>query len=554
MLGNLEQRKWSKEDRYAPVLSGSAARLLVSMAVKNGRTLKQGDCKNAFCNGILPEDEICIVKPPADCPRSAKGVFWKLKKTLYGLARSPHHWYTKIKDHLEKDLGFESIDQDKCVFKCKPFIDKPPIYLGLYVDDFVYYSNSDEVEQWFEKNLQSHIKVDFMGDVQWFLGQRYEWMRDQEGSISCHISQQAFVEGMLQKLKLQHLKTTETPYRSGLKIDRIEHTPIDPRVEKDFITRYQSAIGCLNWLAINTRPDINTAYSLLSQFNNKPSPGHWDSVKHVIRYLKGTASHGIWFKQGENRLQGHVAIPEELRGEETILFTDSNWGPQDASKPTEHETRTVSMEELKSVQGFYLTRMGGPILWGVQREKRGSRSSCIAELKAIDMGIKGIQYIRHLMQQIGLPDIDYPTPVLNDNRGSIDWIESGCKPTKKLRHENLVELEIYEARKYDEVSFYWIPGKTNPADIFTKEDNDKSHYKTIRDLMVKSREEFMEPIVQRWNTSLSSNSRWGVLEGGSGKLDADEAELDLTQLTKMKPLTSSTKTEVHQPPVPMATE
>ena len=45
VLGNLEQRIWSKEDRYAPVLSGSAARLLVSMAVENGRTLKQGDCK-----------------------------------------------------------------------------------------------------------------------------------------------------------------------------------------------------------------------------------------------------------------------------------------------------------------------------------------------------------------------------------------------------------------------------------------------------------------------------------------------------------------------------
>ena len=50
-LGNLEQRVWSKEDQYAPVLSGSAARLLVSMAVEDERRLKQGDCENAFCNG-----------------------------------------------------------------------------------------------------------------------------------------------------------------------------------------------------------------------------------------------------------------------------------------------------------------------------------------------------------------------------------------------------------------------------------------------------------------------------------------------------------------------
>ena len=80
----------------------------------------------------------------------------------------------------------------------------------------------------------------------------------------------------------------------------------------------------MNWLAINTRPDINTAYSLLSQFNSNPSQGHYDAAKYVLRYLKGTASHGIWFRQGENRLQGAVAIPEELKGDEFILFTNSN--------------------------------------------------------------------------------------------------------------------------------------------------------------------------------------------------------------------------------------
>ena len=77
-----------------------------------------------------------------------------------------------------------------------------------------------------------------------------------------------------------------------------------------------------------------------------------DAARYVLKYLKGTASHGIWFKQGENALEGNVAIPEELRWVKSVLFTDSNWGPQDASKPKENETRTVTMEELKSVQGF----------------------------------------------------------------------------------------------------------------------------------------------------------------------------------------------------------
>ena len=51
-----------------------------------------------------------------------------------------------------------------------------------------------------------------MGDVSWFLGQRYDWHTDANGRISCHVSQQAMVEGMLQKFNLQQIKPANTPY------------------------------------------------------------------------------------------------------------------------------------------------------------------------------------------------------------------------------------------------------------------------------------------------------------------------------------------------------
>ena len=53
-----------------------------------------------------------------------------------------------------------------------------------------------------------------------------------------------------------------------------------------------------------------------------------------------------------------------------------------------------------------------------------------------------------------------------------------------------------------------MAGKTNPADIFTKEDNDVSHYCGLRDLMVVSREKF-------WNPDSLTEGRWGVLKRGS---------------------------------------
>ena len=52
-------------------------RLMVSLAVEKCRTLKQGDCKNAFCQGILPDDEITIVKPPIGDPDADKDEYWQ---------------------------------------------------------------------------------------------------------------------------------------------------------------------------------------------------------------------------------------------------------------------------------------------------------------------------------------------------------------------------------------------------------------------------------------------------------------------------------------------
>jgi hypothetical protein len=49
------------------------------MAVEQQRTLQQGNCKNAFCQRILPLDEITIVKPPIVDPDTKKDEYWLMK-------------------------------------------------------------------------------------------------------------------------------------------------------------------------------------------------------------------------------------------------------------------------------------------------------------------------------------------------------------------------------------------------------------------------------------------------------------------------------------------
>ena len=167
------------------------------------------------------------------------------------------------------------------------------------------------------------------------------------------------IKCMVEKHNLSQCNDARSPYRSGLKIDRIEHDGKDLSTKEKLVREYQSIVGSINWLTINTRPNINTVYSLLSQFNLNPSQGHLDTAKYVLRYLKHKSSHGIWFRQGENQLHGSVAIPGHLKDEELMIFTDSNWGPQDASKP-----RPKKLERLQWKNSSLFNDFISPV-WGV---------------------------------------------------------------------------------------------------------------------------------------------------------------------------------------------
>ncbi len=46
---------------------------------------------------------------------------------------------------------------------------EPPIYVGIYVDDIIFFSSSDAVERQFKSLLSTIGSVDLMGQVSHFL-------------------------------------------------------------------------------------------------------------------------------------------------------------------------------------------------------------------------------------------------------------------------------------------------------------------------------------------------------------------------------------------------
>ena len=59
---------------------------------------------------------------------------------------------------------------------------------------------------------------------------------------------------------------------------------------------YTSAVGSLMYAMIWTRPDIPHAVGVVSRYMDNPRKEHWQVVKWILRYLRGTSTHALCFQ------------------------------------------------------------------------------------------------------------------------------------------------------------------------------------------------------------------------------------------------------------------
>ena len=355
-LGNLDPHNWSKSDCFAPVISQAEVRLLCSIAANMKRIPKSGDVSQAFCQGILPNDEEYVIRPPPGCPITPKNSYWKLIKTLYGLKRSPRHWYEKAKSIL-LSMGLKQVTGSPCMFYGEILQGQPPLYIGIYVDDFIFFSKSDTVEQHFQQRFGDAITTTFDEEISHFLGIAFHNIRHTDGHVTIHMSQEAFTDTVLEKLELSgpNVGTTATPYRSGFPVDKIPTESYEPAVQAKINHKFQQITGCFQWLATSTRPDLATITNMLSKYTQCATKAHLDACKHVGRYLKGTKYLGISFtSRRSSRLEAFVKFP--LDPTKITPFTDANWGPQDQSNPNQMPPLSTS-SKVAQYQGSYCGQM-----------------------------------------------------------------------------------------------------------------------------------------------------------------------------------------------------
>ncbi len=253
-------------ETFSPVVRLTSICSLLAFAIEKGMLIHQMDVVTAFLNGQL-EEEIYMEQPSGYVQPGKEHMVCKLQRSLYGLKQSPRCWNTVLRDYL-KEIGFNQSKADPCVFVSNK---KPLTIITVYVDDLVLITENAEMMHKLKQNLAAGFKMSDMGPLHYVLGVSVEKDK-QTGGL--WLSQEAYVEKLLEKYKLVGAKPVSTP--ADVNVRLVRGDGVSKSADEKL---YQSIVGSLMYIAIATRPDIQQAVSSVSKYCANPPELHLTAAK-----------------------------------------------------------------------------------------------------------------------------------------------------------------------------------------------------------------------------------------------------------------------------------
>jgi hypothetical protein len=163
------------------------------------------------------------------------------------------------------------------------------MYLIIYVDDILVACASDKEAVISKKSLSTLYTVKDMGEAEYFLGVKIE--REQN---RLRLSHESYINSVLERYGMQNAKPVVTPMVQSS--DLMAKSPrSDSEASRMVCVPFREDIGSLLYLVALSRPDIAVAVNVLAKHEQEPKSCHWEGVKRVLRYLRSTAKHGLWY-------------------------------------------------------------------------------------------------------------------------------------------------------------------------------------------------------------------------------------------------------------------
>jgi hypothetical protein len=206
-------------------------RIILSIAVSKGWSMRQLDVQNAFLHGILDE-EVYMKQPPGYVDKTRPNYVCKLDKALYGLKQAPRAWYARLSTKLIA-LGFRASKADTSLF----YFNKGSVtvFVPVYVDDIIVVSSTPEAISGLLLELKKDFSLKDLGDLHYFLGMEVTKVRD--GII---LSQDKYASDLLKKVNMSSCKPVSTPISTSEKLSAYVGTSLGPNDS----TNYRSVCWC----------------------------------------------------------------------------------------------------------------------------------------------------------------------------------------------------------------------------------------------------------------------------------------------------------------------
>lgn len=394
-------------ETFSPVIKPATIRLLLAIALHFDWPIKQLDVSNAFLHGFLNE-EVFMEQPQGFVDRTFPNHVCRLHKAIYGLKQAPRAWYTRLTQALQ-GLGFTGSLLDTSLFMYHN--DSVHIYVLIYVDDILVTGSHSSSILGLIQSLQKEFKMKDLGDLSYFLG-----IHVHRTSTGMHLNQAKYIYTLLDRTNMLGAKPYSAPCVSGQKLSKLEGDPLpDPTI-------YRHIVGALQYCTL-TRPDISYSVNQLCQFLHCPTTVHFTAAKRVLRYLKGTIDHGLFFQPGPLQL---------------AAYCDSDW----AGDPLDR----------RSTSGYGVFLGNCLISWQAKKQPIVSRSSTEAEYRAMAFATAELYWLRMLFKDLQC-SIKSTPQLWCDNMGALA----------------LASNPIFHARtKHVEVDYHFIREKVLNKDIIPR--------------------------------------------------------------------------------------
>lgn len=234
------------------------------------------------------------------------------------------------------DHGYQRANYDHCVF-VKRVDDGEFIILLLYVDDMLIVGQNSEKISKLKNEMKKYFSMKDLGPAKHILGMSIH--RDQT-KHKLWLSQEKYIEKVLEYFHMENAMPVATPLASHFCLSSKQSTTTDIENQEMNKVPYASAVGSLMYAMVYARAYITHAVGVVSRFLANLGKEHWNDVKWILRYLRGTSKMSLCFGS---------------RRHELIGYTDADMAGD--------------IDFRKSTSGFLITYSGRVVSWQSKLQK-----------------------------------------------------------------------------------------------------------------------------------------------------------------------------------------